>query len=238
MSGQAHVLIVEDETFVRDVVERYLSRDGHRVSACRDGEEALALFDADPPDIVVLDLMLPRIDGFEVCRRLRGRTDALRHVPIIMLSALASEDDRITGLSLGADDYVTKPFSPRELSLRVGSVLRRSQPAEPGGESVVRDGGLVVDRSAHRATLDGMELSLTMREFDLLAFLVMHRGQVYSRADLLREVWGWEFGDSSTVTVHIKRLRAKLGDDPGAPARIATVYGLGYRYDGVADGAG
>jgi DNA-binding response OmpR family regulator len=155
-----------------------------------------------------------------------------------MLSALASEDDRITGLSLGADDYVTKPFSPRELSLRVGSVLRRSQPAEPGGEPIVRDGGLVVDRSAHRATLAGMELSLTMREFDLLAFLVMHRGQVYSRADLLREVWGWEFGDSSTVTVHIKRLRAKLGDDPGAPARIATVYGLGYRYDGVADGAG
>ena len=146
MTERAHVLIVEDEAIVRDVVERYLSRDGHRVSACRDGEEALAMFDADPPDIVVLDLMLPRIDGFEVCRRLRSRTDALRHVPIIMLSALAGEDDRITGLSLGADDYVTKPFSPRELSLRVGSVLRRSHPVETGAEPVVRDGALVVDR--------------------------------------------------------------------------------------------
>jgi DNA-binding response OmpR family regulator len=238
VTGRAHVLIVEDEAIVRDVVERYLSRDGHRVSSCRDGEEALAMFDADPPDLVVLDLMLPRIDGFEVCRILRGRSDALRHVPIIMLSALAGEDDRITGLSLGADDYVTKPFSPRELSLRVGSVLRRSHPVETGAEPVVRDGALVVDRSAHRATLDGTDLSLTMREFDLLAFLVMHRGRVYSRADLLREVWGWDFGDSSTVTVHIKRLRAKLGDDASAPERIVTVYGLGYRYDGVAEGLG
>jgi DNA-binding response OmpR family regulator len=238
VTGRAHVLIVEDEAIVRDVVERYLSRDGHRVSSCRDGEEALAMFDADPPDLVVLDLMLPRIDGFEVCRILRGRSDALRHVPIIMLSALAGEDDRITGLSLGADDYVTKPFSPRELSLRVGSVLRRSHPVETGAEPVVRDGALVVDRSAHRATLDGTDLSLTMREFDLLAFLVMHRGRVYSRADLLREVWGWDFGDSSTVTVHIKRLRAKLGDDASAPERIVTVYGLGYRYDGVAGGLG
>jgi DNA-binding response OmpR family regulator len=238
VTERAHVLIVEDEAIVRDVVERYLSRDGHRVSSCRDGEEALAMFDADPPDLVVLDLMLPRIDGFEVCRILRGRSDALRHVPIIMLSALAGEDDRITGLSLGADDYVTKPFSPRELSLRVGSVLRRSHPVETGAEPVVRDGALVVDRSAHRATLDGTDLSLTMREFDLLAFLVMHRGRVYSRADLLREVWGWDFGDSSTVTVHIKRLRAKLGDDASAPERIVTVYGLGYRYDGVAGGLG
>jgi DNA-binding response OmpR family regulator len=232
MSEEAHVLVVEDDATVRDVLERYLVRDGHRVSACGDGEQALAMFDADPADLVVLDLMLPGLDGFEVCRRLRGRSDSRRRVPIVMLSALAEEDDRIIGLSLGADDYVTKPFSPRELALRVGSVLRRSRPAEPVIQPVVRDGGLMMDRSARRATLDGVELNLTLREFDLLAYLVDNQGQVHSRTDLLRDVWGWEFGDSSTVTVHVKRLRAKLGDDASAPERIVTVYGMGYRYAG------
>jgi DNA-binding response OmpR family regulator len=190
------------------------------------------MFDADPADLVVLDLMLPGLDGFEVCRRLRGRSDSRRRVPIVMLSALAEEDDRIIGLSLGADDYVTKPFSPRELALRVGSVLRRSLHTEPVTPPVVRDGGLTMDRSARRATLDGVELNLTLREFDLLAFLVDNQGRVHSRTDLLRDVWGWEFGDSSTVTVHVKRLRAKLGDDASAPERIVTVYGMGYRYAG------
>jgi DNA-binding response OmpR family regulator len=223
---------VEDDATVRDVLERYLVRDGHRVSTCGDGEQALAVFDADPADLVVLDLMLPGLDGFEVCRRLRGRSDSRRRVPIVMLSALAEEDDRIIGLSLGADDYVTKPFSPRELALRVGSVLRRSLPAEPVTHPVVRDGGLTLDRSARRATLDGVELNLTLREFDLLAYLVNNQGRVHSRTDLLRDVWGWEFGDSSTVTVHVKRLRAKLGDDASAPERIVTVYGMGYRYAG------
>jgi len=236
VSERAHVLVVEDDVTVRDVLERYLVRDGHRVSVCGDGEQALAMLEADPPDLVVLDLMLPGVDGFEVCRSLRGRSDALRRVPIVMLSALAEEDHRIMGLSLGADDYVTKPFSPRELALRVGSVLRRSLPvqptAQPAAQAVVRDGALVIDRSARRATLDGVELNLTLREFDLLAYLVEHQGQVHSRTELLRSVWGWEFGDSSTVTVHVKRLRAKLGDDASAPERIATVYGLGYRYDG------
>ena len=225
-------MVVEDDATVRDVLERYLVRDGHRVSTCGDGEQALAMLEADPPDLVVLDLMLPGVDGFDVCRSLRRRSDALRRVPIVMLSALAEEDDRIIGLSLGADDYVTKPFSPRELALRVGSVLRRSLPAEPVAQPVVRDGGLAIDHSARRATLDGVELNLTLREFDLLAYLVEHQGQVHSRTDLLRDVWGWEFGDSSTVTVHVKRLRAKLGDDASAPERIATVYGMGYRYDG------
>jgi DNA-binding response OmpR family regulator len=231
MSSQAHVMVVEDEATVRDVIERYLLRDGHRVSTCGDGAEALAMLEVDPPDLVVLDLMLPRVDGLAVCRSLRARADALRHVPIIMLSALAEKDDRITGLTLGADDYVTKPFSPRELALRVGSVLRRSLPTAPDVQSVVSDGNLVIDMSARRAVLDGTELNLTMREFDLLAYLVTHQGHVHSRSDLLREVWGWNFGDSSTVTVHVKRLRAKLGDDASAPARIATVYGMGYRYD-------
>ena len=226
------MLVVEDDATVRDVLERYLVRDGHRVSSCGDGEQALAMFDADPADLVVLDLMLPGLDGFEVCRRLRGRSDSRRRVPIVMLSALAEEDDRIIGLSLGADDYVTKPFSPREHALRVGSVLRRSRPAEPVIQPVVRDGGLMMDRSARRATLDGVELNLTLREFDLLAYLVDNQGQVHSRTDLLRDVWGWEFGDSSTVTVHVKRLRAKLGDDASAPERIVTVYGMGYRYAG------
>jgi DNA-binding response OmpR family regulator len=232
VSEQAHVLVVEDDATVRDVLERYLVRDGHRVSSCGDGEQALAMFDADPADLVVLDLMLPGLDGFEVCRRLRGRSDSRRRVPIVMLSALAEEDDRIIGLSLGADDYVTKPFSPRELALRVGSVLRRSLHTEPVTPPVVRDGGLTMDRSARRATLDGVELNLTLREFDLLAFLVDNQGRVHSRTDLLRDVWGWEFGDSSTVTVHVKRLRAKLGDDASAPERIVTVYGMGYRYAG------
>ena len=232
MSEEAHVLVVEDDATVRDVLERYLVSDGHRVSSCGDGEQALAMFDADPADLVVLDLMLPGLDGFEVCRRLRGRSDSRRRVPIVMLSALAEEDDRIIGLSLGADDYVTKPFSPRELALRVGSVLRRSLHTEPVTPPVVRDGGLTMDRSARRATLDGVELNLTLREFDLLAFLVDNQGRVHSRTDLLRDVWGWEFGDSSTVTVHVKRLRAKLGDDASAPERIVTVYGMGYRYAG------
>jgi DNA-binding response OmpR family regulator len=236
VTHRVHVLVVEDEASVRDVLEPYLVRDGHRVTTCGDGLEALALVDVDPPDLVVLDLMPPGVDGLEVCRSLRARTDPLRHVPIIMLSALAQEDDRITGLSLGADDYVTKPFSPRELALRVGSVLRRSAPADPAEQFVVRDGALVVDRSARRATLDGIELHLTLREFDLLAYLVEHQGQVYSRLELLREVWGWEFADSSTVTVHVNRLRAKLREDAGTSGQIVTVYGLGYRYDGAARG--
>jgi len=230
----AHVLVIEDDDSVRDVVRRYLKRDGHRVSTATDGESGLALAATDPPDLVVLDLMLPGIDGLEVCVRLRNEKRGGPPVAIVMLTALGEEEDRLTGLSLGADDYVTKPFSPRELALRVGSVLRRLHPVANATQkpSVLRDGGLVVDTAARSAQLDRRDLGLTVREFDLLAFLMVHPGQVFTRADLLEQVWGWSFGDYSTVTVHVKRLRSKLDTDDQV-GRIATVYGVGYRYDMV-----
>jgi len=173
----------------------------------------------------VLDLMLPGIDGLEVCRRLR-QTSA---VPVVMLTALGEEENRIAGLQLGADDYVTKPFSPRELALRVSSVLRRSGGSAPSADVV--DGDLRLDAGARRATLAGAELPLTTREFDLLAFLMTHTGEAFTREQLLEKVWGWDFGDQSTVTVHVRRLREKIEKTPAKPARIATVWGVGYRYD-------
>jgi DNA-binding response OmpR family regulator len=231
MTKDTHVLVVEDDPSVRDVVRRYLERDGHRVSLANDGEGALRAAD-DSVDLVVLDVMLPGMDGLQVCQRLRDGASGRPDVPVIMLTALGEEDDRIAGLSLGADDYVTKPFSPRELSLRVTSVLRRTaNGAERSGPRVLRDGDLVVDLPSRQVTLRGEELALTLREFDLLTFLLAHPGEAFSRANLLDRVWGWSFGDHSTVTVHVKRLRHKIEDDPSAPRRIVTVYGLGYRYD-------
>jgi DNA-binding response OmpR family regulator len=165
--------------------------------------------------------------GLDVCRALRAEDDRL---PIVMLTALGEEDDRVLGLELGADDYVTKPFSARELVLRVGSVLRRSRPPESAAEVLV-DGELRVDPAARRAWLGERELALTTREFDLLAYLLAHPGRAYTRAELLAEVWGWEFGDQSTVTVHVRRLREKIEADPTRPQRIATIWGTGYRYD-------
>jgi DNA-binding response OmpR family regulator len=155
-------------------------------------------------------------------------------VPVVMLTALGEEEDRIAGLQLGADDYVTKPFSPRELALRVTSVLRRSRVAASRSPSVLTDGGLRVDVGARSAWLDGREMSLTTREFDLLVFFLTHRGTAFSRGELLSRVWGWEFGDQSTVTVHVRRLREKVEVDSARPVRIATVWGVGYRYDGGA----
>lgn len=225
------VLIVDDDLTVRDVVRRYLERDGHTVTVVGDGETALRLAARAEPDLVVLDLMLPGIDGLEVCRRLREYSA----VPVVMLTALGEESDRIAGLQLGADDYVTKPFSPAELALRVGSVLRRSRAARaPVQAEVLTDGDLSVDVRALRALRRGGELALTGREFDLLVFLLRHPGQAYTRAELLDQVWGWSFGDHSTVTVHVRRLREKVEDEPARPARIATVWGVGYRYDGSA----
>jgi DNA-binding response OmpR family regulator len=222
------VLVVDDDANVADVVRRYLERDGYTVQLAGDGETALRLADEREPDLVVLDLMLPGIDGLEVCRRLRSHSD----VPVVMLTALGEEADRILGLQLGADDYVTKPFSPRELALRVASVLRRARSSTVDTvPSVLRDGALEVDVGARRVVLGGEELALTVRELDLLAFLMQHAGQAFSRAELLERVWGWTFGDHSTVTVHVRRLREKVEDDPAQPQRIATVWGLGYRYD-------
>ena len=231
MTDRPLALVVDDDMTVRDVVSRYLDRAGYRVDVAGDGEQALRAVASRMPDVMILDLMLPRLGGLEVCRRLRRESVG---VPIVMLTALGEEEDRVLGLELGADDYVTKPFSPRELVLRVASVLRRSRelPARDAGTEPVVDGDLRVDLPGRRASMAGRELALTVREFDLLAFLIRRPGQVFTRAELLERVWGWDFGDQSTVTVHVRRLREKVEADPTTPTRIATVWGVGYRYDG------
>jgi DNA-binding response OmpR family regulator len=228
-SETGRILVVDDDPTVAEVVTRYLIRDGHQVQCVADGHTALRVVAEKTPDLVVLDLMLPGIDGLEVCRRLRARWP----VPIVMLTALGEETDRLIGLETGADDYVTKPFSPRELALRVKSVLRRARGTlAPTGETMT-DGDLTVDTAAHEVRLRGAEVSLTVREFDLVAYLIRHPRQAFTRAELLEKVWGWEFGDSSTVTVHVRRLREKIEEDPTAPRRILTVWGVGYRYEPI-----
>ena len=223
----SRVLVVDDDHTVREVVVSYLRADGHEVVEEVDGETALASFRARPVDLVVLDLMLPGIDGLEVCRRLREVSD----VPVVMLTALGAGPDRIVGLERGADDYVTKPFSPRELVLRVDSVLRRATERGPGDAAPLVDGDLVIDAAQHLAVLDGRRLTLTGREFDLLRFLVANAGTAHSREQLLHHVWGWSFGDQSTVTVHVRRLREKVETDPTHPTRLRTVWGVGYRWE-------
>jgi DNA-binding response OmpR family regulator len=223
----AQILVVDDDPTVREVVVSYLRANQHDVREAPDGETALRLADELAADLVVLDLMLPGIDGLEVCRRLRDAGP----VPIIMLTALGAETDRVVGLELGADDYVTKPFSPRELTLRVDSVLRRTSGPAPAVPDVLTDGDLVLDSVRHEVTLQGGPLALTAREFDLLRFLLAHRGEAFSREDLLQEVWGWSFGDHSTVTVHVRRLREKVERDPTRPVRLVTVWGVGYRWE-------
>ncbi|WP_445525858.1 response regulator transcription factor [Streptomyces cyslabdanicus] len=225
------VLVVDDDPTVSEVVAGYLDRAGFVVDVTADGPSAVARAAVEQPDLVVLDLMLPGMDGLEVCRRLRQDGP----LPVIMLTARGDEEDRILGLEVGADDYVTKPFSPRELVLRVESVLRRAgtwtgaREAEP--EPWLRSGPLAVDPTARRATRNGTELALTIREFALLEFFLRHPGQATSREELMRRVWGWEFGDLSTVTVHVRRLREKVEDDPARPRLISTVWGVGYRFD-------
>jgi DNA-binding response OmpR family regulator len=226
----ARVLVVDDDLTVREVVVSYLRAGGHTVVEAADGVEALRAMRSDPADLVVLDLMMPGIDGLEVCRRLRAVGD----VPIIMLTALGAEVDRVVGLESGADDYVTKPFSPRELVLRVDALLRRAGERGRPETGAVTDGDLVVDSGRHEAVLDGRPLSLTSREFDLLRFLVNHPGTAYSRDELLQQVWGWSFGDQSTVTVHVRRLREKVERDPKRPSRLVTVWGVGYRWEPAA----
>jgi DNA-binding response OmpR family regulator len=194
-----------------------------------DGNEALARADAQLPDLVVLDIMLPGLDGLEVCRRLRSRAP----IPVVMLTARGSEEDRVLGLELGADDYVAKPFSPRELTARVKAVLRRA--GSPLGEvdsaGTVEHDGIQIDLGAREARVRGEPATLTAREFELLAFLVRRPRQVFRRDELLEHVWGYTYGDTATVTVHIRRLREKIEDDPSTPRRITTVWGVGYRFD-------
>ena len=215
------------------VVVGYLRHAGLEPRHAVDGRTALEIAATWLPDLVVLDLMLPGVGGLEVCRRLREKDGAQASLPVIMLTALGEESDRVLGLESGADDYVTKPFSPRELTLRVQAVLRRARAA--GAAAVtpkpVRSGRLEVDVAARRALSDGQELDLTVREFDLLAFFVFHPGRAFTRAELLEQVWGWSFGDLSTITVYVRRLRDKVEREPGSPVHLQTVWGVGYRWE-------
>ncbi len=223
------VLVVEDDDTVAEIVLTYLRAAGMDAVGCPDGAAAVGMAADAGPDLIVLDVMLPGLDGFEVLRRLRQQAITC---PVLMLTALGDEDDRIRGLEVGADDYLTKPFSPRELVLRVQSILRRTT-VEPAaiGAPVLRDGGIVVDPDARKASLDGRALSLTLREFDLLVALMSNPDRVMSKETLLAQVWGWDVGDPSTVTVHVRRLREKIEAEPGAPRRILTVWGRGYRWE-------
>ena len=225
--GQDTVLVVDDEATVRDVVRRYLEHDGYAVRTATTGAEALAMIDASTPDLIVLDLMLPEVQGEEVCRRVRAKSD----VPIIMLTARGREPERLLGLELGADDYLVKPFSPRELVARVKAVLRRSAGEETSERKIVA-AALEIDPAARTVTRDGDPVALTAKEFDLLYFLASHPGRVFTRDQLLERVWGWDYeGDSATVTVHIRRLRAKIEPDDQHPRHLQTVWSVGYKFN-------
>jgi len=227
------VLVVEDDPAVGEVVRRYLEHDGMDVRVCSTGSSALSAARTSPPCLVVLDLGLPDLDGLEVFSELRRQ--AAEHLPVILLTARGEEEDRLLGLGAGADDYVTKPFSPRELVLRVHSVLRRPAALPttdaPPADGVLVDGDLHVDLAAHSVRLGDGPRSLSAREYDLLVFLLRNPRQAFSRKELLHRVWGWEHADLSTVTVHVRRLREKVEADPGRPTRVVTVFGTGYRYD-------
>lgn len=222
------LLLVEDDTTMRETVASYLVRAGHDVVTAADGESAVELFSADGADLVLVDLMLPGLSGFEVTRRLRAMR---RDLPLIMVTARAQEHERVQGLAQGADDYLTKPFSLRELDLRIRALLRRSSAPTAAATGALTDGDLRLDLAAGRATRGEVELQLTTREFDLLTWFLQHPGVVHSRDDLIREVWRWNVGDPSTVTVHVRRLREKVEVDPSAPTRLSTVFGKGYRWD-------
>jgi DNA-binding response OmpR family regulator len=226
--GEASILVVDDEPMVREVLSRYLSREGFDVWAAQDGEEALTRYARATPDLVLLDLMLPKIDGYEVFRRIReqgGRT------PVIMLTAKGEETDRIVGLELGADDYVAKPFSPREVVARVRAVLRRTDAGT--SDPVVMDlGRIAIDTGRREVTVEGRPVRLTRTEFDLLAYLASSPGTTFTRARLLEDVWdfAWD-GDTATVTVHVRRIREKVESDPSEPKHLVTVWGVGYRFE-------
>ncbi len=219
------VLVVDDEPIVREIVVRYLEREGYRTLEAGDGDRARELVERESPALVVLDVMLPGTDGLALCRWIRSTSD----LPVILLTARGEEADRIVGLELGADDYVTKPFSPRELAARVRSVLRRSSvPSEPT-QRIELD-GLAIDATTREVTKAGRPLALTAREFELLWFLASHPRHVFSRSQLMDSVWGYESAvDTGTVTVHVRRLREKIEDDPSHPKRLETVWGVGYR---------
>jgi len=219
------VLVVDDEPIVRDVLTRYLAHEGFEVDSAADGHAALRAIEGRPPNVIVLDLMLPKLSGLELLRLVRLESS----VPVIILSAKVSERDRIAGLELGADDYVVKPYSPGEVVARVRAVLRR---AGPDGRGRLEFGELVVDPVRREVTRDGAVVHTTRKEFELLHLLASHPGRVFTRSELVESVWGYVWsGDTETVTVHIRRLRAKIEVDPSAPRRLVTVHGVGYRFE-------
>jgi DNA-binding response OmpR family regulator len=224
----SRILVVEDEPIVAEVVERYLRRDGYTVDVAHDGMSAMAAIDSFCPDLVVLDVMLPGIDGMEICRQVRARSET----PIIMLTARGEEVDKLLGLELGADDYITKPFSPRELAARVKTVLRRAGQRHGGDRESLRFGDLTINVKTREVADARGRLEITAREFDLLFFLASNPGQVFTRQQLLDAVWDFEFpGGDSTVTVHMRRLRAKVEIDPSRPRHLKTVWGVGYKFE-------
>ncbi len=223
--GVTTVLVVDDEAIVREIAVRYLERAGYATCEAADGPTARRLLEEQPPDLVVLDIMLPGIDGLELCRWIRSRSD----LPVIMLTARGEEADRIVGLELGADDYVTKPFSPRELAARVRTVLRRVAPADRPQE-VLRFGDVELDSGTREVRRGGEDVRLTAKEFDLLWFLASHPRRVFGRDQLMSRVWGYEAAlDTGTITVHMRRLREKIEADPSRPQHLQTVWGVGYR---------
>jgi DNA-binding response OmpR family regulator len=225
MSDVATILVVDDDPIVRDVVVRYLERDGHRTLVAADGDRASELIENEQLDLVVLDVMLPGQDGLALCRSIRPRSS----LPVILLTARGEEADRIVGLELGADDYVTKPFSPRELAARVRTVLRRTRAGSLPTQQL-RFGDVELDAQTREVRKGGVEVRLTAKEFDLLWFLASHPRRVFGRDQLMSRVWGYEAAlDTGTVTVHIRRLREKIEDDPSHPRHIQTVWGVGYR---------
>ena len=223
------IFVVDDEPQILEVLKLYLRREGFRVDTATDGEAALAAFETYSPDLVVLDLMLPKIDGLEVFRRVRAKCA----VPVIMLTAKGDEVDRVLGVELGADDYIVKPFSPREVVARVKNVLRRaSQPLADPTENSIAYGDVRIDPRTRKVQVGQRKIDLTNKEFDLLFFLAKHPGQVFTRAQLMDQVWGYEFyGDASTVTVHMRRLREKIETNPAEPRYLATVWGVGYKFE-------
>ncbi len=223
-----HILIVDDEDDIRNVVALYLKRDGFSVETAGNGEEALNLFARKPPNLIVLDLVMPKLGGLEVLRSLRAESN----VPIILLTSRDEEVDRVLGLEMGADDYVTKPFSPRELVARVKAVLRRGKPATASSQpGAFQRGAMQIDPNTRLVTINDKTLALTLKEFDLLWLLANNPGKVFSRDELLEKVWGYEFeGDNRTVTVHMRRLRKKIESDPANPDYVLTVWGIGYKF--------
>ncbi len=225
------ILVVDDEPNILEVVSAYLKRELYRVVTAADGEDALKQVAEHSPDLVVLDVMLPRLDGLEVCRRIR----ATSNTPVIMLTARGDETDKLVGLGIGADDYLTKPFSPRELVARIKAVLRRAAPVaqpQPGADSLLKFPGLKINPRTRAVETDAGPVELTAKEFDLLFFLASHPQEVFTRTQLLDQVWDYSYyGDTSTVTVHVRRLREKIEPDPMRPRYIKTVWGVGYKFE-------